>query len=368
MESTNDIVFSFDTTGSMYPCLSGIKSNMKVILEQLFNNIPGLRIGIIAHGDYCDERSTYLVKSIELTNDKAALVNFVNNVGSTGGCGGGAAYDYVMLKTNEMNWESNKMRALVMIGDEVPDEPNDPHNKYKVDWRAECKKLFEKNINIYSIHCLDWGRPNVTKFYKYLATNTNGYYLNLSQFSNIKNILTAVCYKQQDDEAVKRYEDQLRRETSGMTKNLQVMFDTILNRPIQDQGYQPQPDSESDSDSDHPVFPCNPAKFQVFDVDEKISIKDFVNKLGLTFKTGKGFYEFTKSESISDGKEIILMEKATGNLYEGRGARKLANLNKHAGKAKIKPSDIPNYRVFVQSTSISRLLVPGTGFLYEVLL
>ena len=33
---------------------------------------------------------------------------------------------------------------------------------------------------------------------------------------------------------------------------------------------------------------------------------------------------------------------------------------------KIKPSSLYKYRVFVQSTSYNRVLVPDTGFLYEV--
>ena len=35
-------------------------------------------------------------------------------------------------------------------------------------------------------------------------------------------------------------------------------------------------------------------------------------------------------------------------------------------KKKIKPSSLDKYRVFVQSTSYNRVLVPDTGFLYEV--
>jgi hypothetical protein len=32
---------------------------------------------------------------------------------------------------------------------------------------------------------------------------------------------------------------------------------------------------------------------------------------------------------------------------------------------KYKPSDIRDYRVFIQSTSYNRKLIGGTGFLYE---
>lgn len=51
------------------------------------------------------------------------------------------------------------------------------------------------------------------------------------------------------------------------------------------------------------------ARFQVLDVDERCDIKSFVQKNGLLFKTGRGFYEFTKPEKISDKKEVVLVDK-----------------------------------------------------------
>ena len=36
------------------------------------------------------------------------------------------------------------------------------------------------------------------------------------------------------------------------------------------------------------------------------------------------------------------------------------------GSSRIKPTSLEKWRVFVQSTSYNRVLMPGTGFLYEV--
>ena len=64
MTSSNiEIVFSFDTTGSMYPCLTQVRRKIETTVTRLMNEIPGMRIGIIAHGDYCDAGSTYLTFS-----------------------------------------------------------------------------------------------------------------------------------------------------------------------------------------------------------------------------------------------------------------------------------------------------------------
>ena len=55
--------------------------------------------------------------------------------------------------------------------------------------------------------------------------------------------------------------------------------------------------------------PVDPARFQVLDINEKCDIRSFVQKNGLIFKTGRGFYEFTKPEKISDKKEVVLVDK-----------------------------------------------------------
>ena len=57
-----------------------------------------------------------------------------------------------------------------------------------------------------------------------------------------------------------------------------------------------------------------------------VSIKDFVaTQPGLTFKAGRGYYEFTKPEAISKKKHIVLMAD-DGTLYEGDTARSIANI------------------------------------------
>ncbi len=45
-----DVVFSFDTTGSMYPCLEEVRHKLKEIIERLLKDIPNIRIALIAQG------------------------------------------------------------------------------------------------------------------------------------------------------------------------------------------------------------------------------------------------------------------------------------------------------------------------------
>jgi len=112
------------------------------------------------------------------------------------------------------------------------------------------------------------------------------------------------------------------------------------------------------------LIPCNPTKFQVFNVDDDIEIKAFCELMRIRFVKGRGFYEFIKPEIIQPQKEIVLMNKETGDLYEGEVARTMAGIGDT--RAKIKPAHLEKYRIFIQTTSTNRKLVRNQGFLYEV--
>ncbi len=111
------------------------------------------------------------------------------------------------------------------------------------------------------------------------------------------------------------------------------------------------------------LTPVNASRFQVLTVDDRISIKDFVQNNTLIFKAGRGFYEFTKPETVSHKKEVVLVDKVTGDMFTGAEACRLIGAG---GSGKIRPASLDKYRVFVQSTSYNRVLMPDTGFLYEV--
>ena len=72
-----EVFFSFDTVGSMYPCLTQVRRKIKESVTRLIKEIPGIRIGIIAHGDYCDRDTTYITKTLDLSDDVDKICNFV---------------------------------------------------------------------------------------------------------------------------------------------------------------------------------------------------------------------------------------------------------------------------------------------------
>jgi hypothetical protein len=343
-----EVVFSFDTTGSMYPCLAQVRKKLGGAVTRLMKEIPGVRIGIIAHGDYCDEGSTYVTKVLDLTDDKDAIVRFVERVGPTGGGDAPECYELVLHQARGMSWTSGYTKAFVLIGDDVPHGPS--QNPKKLDWRKEVDALGRMGIPVYGVQALN--RRHATPFYTELARTSGGFHLSLDQFSHVTDMLLAICYKQSSDVKLQAYEAEVAKE-GRMSRGLNTMFSTMLNRAT----------PSIFGAADLRAVPSG--RFQVLEVDKDIPIKDFVTENGLRFKPGRGFYEFTKTETIQGRKEVVLMDRKTGDLFSGERAREMLGLPP-GESVRIRPANLEKYAVFVQSTSNNRKLIGSTRFLYEV--
>ncbi|MEH2447889.1 MAG: vWA domain-containing protein [Nostoc sp.] len=349
MTSNNiEIVFSFDTTGSMYPCLTQVRRKIKNTVTRLIDEIPLIKIGIIAHGDYCDEGSTYVTKTFNISGDVDAICDFVQNVAPTGGGDAPECYELVLHESQSLSWSKSATKSLVLIGDDIPHPP--AHNPKKLNWRKELDKLAEAEITVYGVQALN--RPHASPFYQELAEKSGGFHINLDQFSYISDLFLAVCYQQSSNDQLQAYEQEV-IDQGRMSRGLNKIFNTMMNREAT--SYYESADLRA----------VSPGRFQILEVEQEISIKAFVLENGLSFKVGRGFYEFTKTETIQAQKEIILMDRATGDLFEGGAAREMLGLPMDA-TIRIKPSNLEKYVVFVQSTSANRKLIGKTRFLYEV--
>lgn len=348
-----EIVFSFDTTGSMYPCLTQVRRNIAETVKRLQKEISGIRIAIIAHGDYCDT-FTYVTNIMDFTCDGNKLSEFVQNVSSTGGGDWEECYELVLHEARtKLSWTPGTQRSLVMIGDAIPHPPSYPLNTLKLDWKKEAKQLYDDlGVRVYAVQALN--NSASTSFYRTVADLTSGYHLHLDQFSSITQFIMAICFREQSMDQLQAYEDEMRTKGTGVNRSLHRLFDTLAGRG--------ETTYSVDAGSDE-LTPVDPSRFQVLDIDERCDIRTFVEKHSLIFKTGRGFYEFTKPEKISDKKEVVLVDKVTGDMYTGPEA---CNLIGAGGSGRIKPASLEKWRVFVQSTSYNRVLMPNTGFLYEV--
>jgi hypothetical protein len=340
--NTVDLVFSFDTTGSMYPCLTQVRRSIAQTVPVLFKQIPDLRMGIITHGDYCDEPDT--ITSLDLTNDQEEIIDFVKTAPSTHGGDADECYELVLNHARTFHWTSGRNKALVLIGDACPHKIGYRYGGKvnDLDWENEAGLLLEAGIQIYPIQAL--GRSGSNKFYRTLADMSGAPKLALPQFSDIVDILCALCYQRADK--LTQFEDTLRTRTKRPSYHVERTLDILAGRKVSKRT------AEIGS------------RFQVLDVDTNCDIKSFVENNGLRFKKGRGFYQFTKPVLVQEYKEVVAQNNETGAILYGGKARTALGIPK--GRAKTRPLPGSKYTGFVQSTSVNRKLLAGTKFLYEV--
>lgn len=351
-----DVCFSFDTTGSMYPCLSQVRNVVSQTVKQLFKDIPGLRVGIIAHGDYEDAppNGPYVIKMLDLSTDEKEIVRFVGGVESTCGYDADECYELVLAESRRLSWGAGKQKVLVMIGDANPHGPNHRLNTRNLDWRNEIALLREAGVHVYGVQALN--RYGSTNFYKEIAAGSGGLHLNLNQFRHVTDLIMGICYKQQSPEALTQYQDLVQR-AGRMSRDVAQIFGVLSGKTVKvDFGK-----------STVSLSPVTPGRFQIFAVNEDTPIRVFTEAMGAKFNTGRGFYEFIKTVTVQENKEVVLEHRRSGDLFTGAAARDMIGLP-FGTRGRINPKDskVRDYVVFIQSTSNNRKLLSGTRFLYEV--
>lgn len=353
MSEPIDILISFDTTGSMYPCLAEVRRKVEETAKRLFATIPNLQIGIIAHGDYCDRQTSYVTKHLALTGDANAVSYFVKSVERTGGGDAPECYELVLAEAHKsVRWRKDSKRLLVMIGDDNPHPP--AHNPGRLDWREELRALTKEGILVNAVQCL--ARSHATPFWREMASATGGFHLNLGQFNEATELLLAMAYQQVSPEALQRYEEEV-VTTHKMTRSLSDIFTKLSNRDPSTGRFR-KVDARAVSAS----------KFQRIFVDRDMAIQNLVEDNGLYFELGRGFYEFMKRETIQAHKEVVILDTVSGDMYQGDAGREVIGLP--TGRdIRLSPKeatfDKARYKVFIQSTSNNRKLIAGTDFLYE---
>ncbi len=361
VNSGMDLVVSFDTTGSMYPVLSQVRNQVVSFVNDMFNNIDDIRVGIIAHGDYCDKDDPYTIRVLDLTTDRDKICDFVKTTGRTFGGDADECYELVLNNVRRtISWGATRSKVFVMIGDASPHSPDYYDNKDHLDWANEAGLLNTLGVKVFSVHALSYYRSSSKYFYETVAKITGGKYLTLDQFKEVTDLIMLTCVSEYSEKKLDEYVSVI-RSNGRMTHTLARNINRLTSKTY-DFGY--------DSVQKDGLVPVNPGRFQVMDVDSNCDIKSFVEKNGIEFKRGRGFYELTKHETVQQYKEVIIQDRKTGEMFTGAQVRERLGLEPQIAKGGVKENlssrDTAEFRVFVQSTSFNRKLIGGTTFLYEV--
>jgi len=110
------------------------------------------------------------------------------------------------------------------------------------------------------------------------------------------------------------------------------------------------------------LVPLKPVDYMLVPVTTRTPIKEWVeNQCGQKYRTGKAFYQLSKREEIQGNKALAVLEKATSQVFTGDQVRDMLGLG--SVNVKVKPDHNDKYDIFVQSTSVNRILLPGTKLL-----
>jgi hypothetical protein len=345
-----DLVISFDHTGSMSSILNTVKSRIRELIDFVFREVPSVRIGIVVHNDYGNLPDN-LVHVLPLTNDRLLIERFLSADYRPGGQGAVAGYAVAIDKVRQMDWQSDR-RVCLVIGDEKPHEKGErwcgvtePN-----DWREMCKELAGRAVQIYGVQCLNDRTRSF--FYEGMARLTGGIKLDLAQFQHIPEYIMAVVHKQKGT-----LEDfQASRAEFSTNIAFRNMFAKL--RGVHDQAAEDAWTKAGDLLS----------RFQVATVPYAITIKDFVEGMGISFKRGRSYYQLTKPETVQANKEVVFVSKATGEaVMDTYWCRQQLGLP-YGVKGELNPRFLDaarEYDIFIQSNSYNRKLVPSK-FLYEL--
>lgn len=103
--------------------------------------------------------------------------------------------------------------------------------------------------------------------------------------------------------------------------------------------------------------------FKVCKVQAESTIAPFVEaRTGRSYIKGSAYYQLMKPEKVQPQKAVVLVDKTTGKIYGGAGARDIVGLP-DGEHARVVPGNHSNYEIFVQSTSTNRILPRGTKVL-----
>jgi len=190
-----EIIFCFDTTGSMYDWLENVQTKIGEIVSKLLEDIQGIRIGIIALGDYEQTKpEPYVIKIKDFTTDVDEIVSFIFGVEPTYGGDWEEAYELALKKARtKFSWSPGFKKALVVIGDAVP------HGKdeyKKIDWEEQLDLLIKQDIRVYGVQC-NTNNEQVTEFFKQLAERSGGEHLSdLHELDSLEEIIKGLCYRE----------------------------------------------------------------------------------------------------------------------------------------------------------------------------
>eukprot|EP01130_Rhizamoeba_saxonica_P002117 TRINITY_DN11925_c0_g1_i1.p1 TRINITY_DN11925_c0_g1~~TRINITY_DN11925_c0_g1_i1.p1 ORF type:complete len:598 (+),score=139.71 TRINITY_DN11925_c0_g1_i1:22-1794(+) len=230
-----EIVFSFDTTGSMYSFLNELRNKLADICTQLLNDVRGIRIGIIAHGDYVQTKpEPYVIKTMDFSSDVKRIVSFVKEVECTYGCDWPECYELALQQARtEFSWTPGYNKVVVMIGDAIPHKKNEYR---KIDWEDELQQLVDMGSRVYAVRC-NSTNMKTKNFFEQLASRSDGYHLTLDNFEEMKDMFMGLCYREASEIQYQHHREEIETNIAQLDRydSAQLLIPETFGSDLTDQ-------------------------------------------------------------------------------------------------------------------------------------
>lgn len=198
-----NLLVTFDTTGSMSAAIRQVREKLRELVEKMTQDIPGLLIAFIAHGDYCD--GPKMLSVLDFTNDLEKIMKFITEAPNTNGGDSPECYEKVLSVAQTLQW-GEAGGSMIMIGDASPHEADDPQNKEKLNWREEIAKLRAKKVDFFPLQCLKHSYNTVAnEFWDACAEIAGTELLLLENFANVSGQIEAAAYAAAPDDVYELY-------------------------------------------------------------------------------------------------------------------------------------------------------------------
>lgn len=182
---TVDIVFVFDTTGSMGDEIEGVKRTCSAFAQKLKDKKRDYRLGLIAFGD--EIRGVYK-SSGDLTDNAEEFKGWISSLRATGG-GGGPENDFAALKhASQMKFRAGTQKIFILITDAPPhyhgDSPDSGVRFDDPDLTADRALAILKQ-NAVTLYAITINHPD----FRRLAQETNGEFYELRPTTDFTGII-----------------------------------------------------------------------------------------------------------------------------------------------------------------------------------
>ncbi len=341
------IALTIDCTMSMHEASYVVQREVEKFIGFILDRLPNLKLAIVCHGDEVDPKID--TTTLDFTNDRNKLIEFIRKMPRYGPNGTEEEFYQVVQKyvLHNLSWGDEENKAYIFIGDATPRK-----EARFIPWRSVAIEFPTRGIQCFNVQCLD--RLTSQTFWNEFTNYTSGKLLKLNQFSNLPELLTTLFLYTESIPAAQEYS-----ETLVIGRDFRNTMNSLFGKITEPTDVHPQALANG-------LVPVHPSRFQILKVWGDQEIQSFVNNTGASFKPGKGFYQLKFTEKVNGKKEIILVDRITGDMFTGASVRNLMNLP-YGTSGKLSKKDIPEgYDCYVQSTSYNRKLDSGTNFLYEV--